>query len=178
MPKAKEWTSTPAHDDKGEFSFFTLRASEEVRSRPARRKLFRILRKVGQNLEAELCPRDPKSIRTKAQDVIRNLPHWQRYVDQLPVSDDAVELSRETDICEEVLKAAKAIVDQLQPLVGQGIHDDPRAQEEWSNFKSTVRAALGHMNREFKSSGTRQPDTPSEVSVANGTNHTRPSNVQ
>ena len=153
--------------------FSEVHASQELREprNAARLKLFRILRKAGQILDAELCPNNPKSICTKACDLSRNLPHWQDHVGQLILGDgSASDLTREYEVVEDVLKAVNSTIEALSPMVTVWSH--PLAESELKTLKKTLHSALGHINREFQASDNRPPNTALEANVVIGTTGT------
>lgn len=160
-----------------EKAFSALRASTELRSpqnAPSLR-LFRILRKAGQNLESELSPRDPKSICTKARDLDQYLPHWRTQVDKQVLSGNgAIDLSVELEACTEVVERAQAAIADLQAFIAEGVHDHKLAAEWHSKLKSTLLSALGRINREFAAPDHQKPDTSVESTASTGTQDTRP----
>jgi hypothetical protein len=169
---------TPDQDDGHSsvpFFFSAIQVCEQLRlpQFALRRKLFKILRKAGQNLEAELCPCDPKSICTKAQDLARNLPHWKDQIDEQFVSANGEDLSHETDVYVEVLGAAIAVKGELVRLVNSGSRDHPLAEQKLAQLKATLVGALEQLNTKFTIQGMQRPDTASKSSVAKGATHTR-----
>jgi hypothetical protein len=147
----------------------TVRPSAELRlpHNALRLKLFLILKKGWKNLRAELCPRQPKSVCAKARDLLRNLPHWLRYVEALPMSPQtAIDLSKEMEAHASVLEAAKTTAHKLSVLVDNGECDHAHAEEEWGKLLAAVRAALGYVNGEFTASSASQSAPVSDAATA------------
>jgi hypothetical protein len=118
-----------------------------------------ILNKARKNLFRELCPRQPKSVWTKAQDLRRNLPHWQRQVGELLMSGNgARDLSKENDACTFVLEAAQATIDKLDSLVAGKVADDPRATDELEALSKAVCWAIRQITGDERVSGNSHAD--------------------
>ena len=158
---------TPGNDPEGaslKWSFRGVHSSEELRKpvNSPRLQLFKILRKAGQNLEAELCRDQPASIFAKACDLERNLPDWERRVAKIYASSNgAMTLVKEDEAYRVVLEAARAAIACLQPLLS-GNRENPLAQPEWYKLGVTVRAAVGYLNgeKEFPTLDTSQSAPP------------------
>ena len=124
-----------------------VRPSTRLLGSKSRLSLFCILKKAWKHLDSELCPREPKSVRQKATDVLRNVPHWQRHVKTLRIRGSAaVDLRREEEACDRILEAAKESNQRLGELVDK---EDVRAENECQVLTGILRWALEYIGGEF-----------------------------
>ena len=115
--------------------------------------LLKILTLARRGLQQEMCPRLPRSVLTKAEDLLRNLPRWQLHVKEsaweMP-SDDRAYLAYEA-----VINAAQKTISRLKALVEAQVTDAQEAEDQLNFLSKEVRAAIAliRYKEEFKRDG-------------------------
>ncbi len=163
-PKANDRPAQPLS------RFSEVLPSEELRrtQNAPRLKLFKIVKKAGQNLDNELCPENPKSIWTKACDLARNLPHWQDHVGALRVAGDgAISLTWVEGVVRDLLHFLDSIVKQLNVYVTNRVWSHPTAKAALDSLKTYLHGVLDQVEREA-ADDHRQPDAASTAGATAG----------
>jgi hypothetical protein len=76
---------------------------------------------------------------------------------------NAVDLSLEHEVCDEVLLSAQDAISRLGSLVEGRVSEHPEARSVWLGLTRTLRAALGRLGGEFQ---PKEPETVENVEKA------------
>jgi hypothetical protein len=109
--------------------------------------LLRILRRAWKHMRDERCPRQPKSIHTKAKDLLHNLRLWLKHVQAMILKANPVSLANEKEACEAVMRSADHSRLQLDQLVSARVEDHDSALDEYEKLFADVGAVINTLCR-------------------------------